>query len=431
MVVSIGIFYFDNSRNMIENQYMKSFDNSVTQLDSSVTEFLMTFENAVEMFSQNDMIRDLSEGPDTNYEPVQQLFKSFQESHQYTAYAYYVPVKPILDEKKLITWPDTSSELELSNWQPKLRPWYINAIDADGRVVWTKPYEDATTGDDMVTVSRMVYDQSGDIEGIIAIDVFLDELSNKVENFKAFNHGSAFLVDQSEVGYVFITKDLSTDVMDDILESDWIGNLYESNFGLFEMEHNDSKYYVTYTTSQVTGWKVFGVVEEKKILDETMNVLREVLVSTVIVLSLGLLCIVYISKQLSSSVKDIGHMIQVDTHSDVDQKTSSLTIGFDKAVSEVEDGNFETPRTLLNMLFDSETEMEKTQELMSLLDLETLDQSNLEILRESAEKLLKIRTELEAETSQRREYQIEQINRILIQVEDTLNVSFDLNVRSR
>lgn len=414
VLVSVGTFYFDNSKSVIENQYLDNFDNSVQQLDTSISEFLLTFENALQMFSQNDMVRSLPEEADTSLLQVEQMFRAFQESYPYSAYAYYVFKQPMEDGRFMVTWPDTSAQLKASDYEPESRPWYIGALLSSGESTWSDPYADATTGKLMVTVSRTVESDADTFKGVMAIDVFLDELTNKVENFKSFNHGSAFIVKSSPEGYVFITKD---EAFSDILNASWMDQIEDRASGVIEINHKDEPYYLAFRTNEITGWKILGIVEKDRIYAETMNVLKDVLLSTVVILGIGILSMTYISRQLTNSVKDIGHMIQQSPEKSA-EKPSPLSMEFERVSAESEDRDFEAPRTTLNMLFDSETEMAKVRDLISKSEEVGLSGSEYDEIEEMCVKLRALRDELIQVSSARRQLQADEIDKLLYKIED-------------
>ncbi|WP_053956740.1 hypothetical protein [Inediibacterium massiliense] len=56
---------------------------------------------------------------------------------------------------------------------------------------------------------------------------------------------------------------------------------------------NNIKYYVTYTTNPLTGWKVLGIIEEEKIYEKTKKIIQEIFTSSFIIILIGMMCIAY------------------------------------------------------------------------------------------------------------------------------------------
>ncbi len=63
-----------------------------------------------------------------------------------------------------------------SDYDPRERPWYKKALDAE-HPVWTDPYTFASTGQLGITLAKAVRDQSGAVVAIIGIDLSLASLS--------------------------------------------------------------------------------------------------------------------------------------------------------------------------------------------------------------------------------------------------------------
>ncbi|MBF8983800.1 hypothetical protein IZY60_09645 [Lutibacter sp. B2] len=423
-VLLIGTFYFDNSRMILKNQYIESFDHSIVQLDHSVSEFINTFESALEMFSQNDMIQKVVDDPKKYYLPSRQLFKSFQQSYPYTAFAYFAPNEMILENKKLVTWPDTSEELQYADWIANQRPWYVNAVKAKGKTAWTKPYLDATTKRPMITISKTVKNSNDEFIGVIAIDFFLDGLSNKIENFKAFKQGHAFLIDKDQENYVFITKDINDRRFDKIIKSDWIYKIFERKSGGFYIEENNTDYYVTYTTNVSTGWKVFGIIEEEKIYKRTRNIMKEIFASSFMIMLIGVICIAYISNQITMSVKDLNNFLNTnETDCNITiNKNDDLPNQFNSLLSE--NKNYEDlideSSSYINLLFEAESEMEKVMNIMNEKLLNNNDFDTLKELKNSIDRLIYFRNQFSDSSSKLQQIQKDNIENHMYLVSDKI-----------
>ncbi len=74
------------------------------------------------------------------------------------------------------------------------RNWYTQAADSTG-IIYTKPYLDPQAGKMVITIARAVK-KNGVLAGVLAADIFVDQVLNVVGNY-SFGEGSyAFLLDQ-------------------------------------------------------------------------------------------------------------------------------------------------------------------------------------------------------------------------------------------
>jgi len=79
------------------------------------------------------------------------------------------------------------------NYDPTQRPWYKQAVAA-GKLVVTKPYTDFTTHKLVMTFARPIFD-NGTFKGVVAADIFLDNVSATVNAIHPTPASFAFLVD--------------------------------------------------------------------------------------------------------------------------------------------------------------------------------------------------------------------------------------------
>ncbi|WP_168198378.1 cache domain-containing protein [Crassaminicella thermophila] len=403
----MGIFYLDHSRSIINNQYIESFDSSIIQLNNSISEFFSNFENALDMFSKNEMVQKVSDDPEKYYIPTMQFFKSFQQSYSSTAFAYFAPNKIILKNKKLITWPDTSDVLANTDWTASKRPWYKNAVKANGKIAWTKPYIDATTKKPIITISKVVKNSKGQLKGVMAIDFFLDELSNKIENFKAFKQGYAFVIDKDRSGYIFIVKDMQNRKFDKIIKADWMKRVFEKKSGSLNIKENNTDYYVTYTTNEITGWKVLGIIEKEKVYKNTRDMMQKIFTSSLIIMSIGILTIAYIAKQMTKSIKDLRESINDNENINGDD----LPNQFNSLLKENQ--NYESlideSSAYMSKLFECQWELENLMDIVKNKIEESYDIEIFRNLENIIDKLINFRNQFESSKSKLYQLQKENI----------------------
>jgi GAF domain-containing protein/HAMP domain-containing protein len=79
------------------------------------------------------------------------------------------------------------------------RPWYVNASPAQNKdrvAVWSTPYQDAALNGLVITTSIPVYGSLDQFEGVTAMDIQLNKITNLVSNIHVGETGYAFLVDK-------------------------------------------------------------------------------------------------------------------------------------------------------------------------------------------------------------------------------------------
>ncbi len=194
---------------------------------------------------------------------------------------------PVLANEPNLTWiyiGTASGLFRLYPWtdglpaeyDPRTRQWYLRA-QGSGETGWTELYVDAGTGDLAVTCSRPVYDSKNSFIGVVAADVTLKTLNERIINTRVGEMGYAFLIDEG--GRIIAHPALSLNgqqwddayVTENLLES---GNedmrsiaaaMVASEAGIARAEL-DTEVYVAYAPINCTGWSIGIVMPVEEII---------------------------------------------------------------------------------------------------------------------------------------------------------------------
>lgn len=204
----------------------------------------------------------------------------------------------------------------------KDRPWYEPAMK-ENDVYFTEPYMDEVFGKIILSVMKPIKDGENTL-GIVAIDIFLDELPELMQSYKIGENGYSFLI--SEDGTILYHPN-SELILEQKLQSlsGEMGNIgikmTNGEKGLELTEVNDGKEYIGYSPVTTTGWSVGTSITEEEALSGLNNF------SIMMILFFGLACfflilvvfillkrmlreipkVTYVMKQLA-----LGNLSQVD-----------------------------------------------------------------------------------------------------------------------
>jgi len=81
------------------------------------------------------------------------------------------------------------------DYRPESRIWYIGAYEADGKVFCSDPYEDVRTGEYVVSFSKLLFNENKIPIGVIALDVFISNISEHVACIQLMESGYGILLD--------------------------------------------------------------------------------------------------------------------------------------------------------------------------------------------------------------------------------------------
>ena len=104
--------------------------------------------------------------------------------------------------KTALTWRDKNLNIHAreldpkDRFDPRVRPWYEKALEHK-KIVWTDPYIFFTSQKPGITIVGPTYDNSGVLQGIVGVDIEIDELSTFIGNLKIGQNGQAFMINNN------------------------------------------------------------------------------------------------------------------------------------------------------------------------------------------------------------------------------------------
>jgi len=81
-------------------------------------------------------------------------------------------------------------------YDAKIRPWYQKAMEATNHTQWSDIYT-FSRGDVGITLITRIYDDNGEVQGFIGIDLLLELISNFLQNIKISPATQTFILDAS------------------------------------------------------------------------------------------------------------------------------------------------------------------------------------------------------------------------------------------
>jgi two-component sensor histidine kinase len=95
------------------------------------------------------------------------------------------------------------------NYDPRKRPWFIKAVK-EKKLIWTSPYVFYSSQKPGITTSMPVYSDKGVLQGVVGVDVEIDEISEFLSNLKIGKHGRAFILNSNGDVIAYPDKKLIT-----------------------------------------------------------------------------------------------------------------------------------------------------------------------------------------------------------------------------
>ncbi|MCL1074621.1 methyl-accepting chemotaxis protein [Shewanella dokdonensis] len=158
--------------------------------------------------------------------------------------------------------------LFVAGYDPRIRPWYKGAKDADGLFV-TAPFESATLKAMVVTIAEPVK-VDGQLRGVAAANLLIDKLTNSVRKLKLPGDGYGILLEQS--GVIISHPDAALNgkniaQADNRFTSNWLKKRADSD-ELEQMTYEGADKLLYVAELPHTNWMLLFVIDKQKIMSE-------------------------------------------------------------------------------------------------------------------------------------------------------------------
>jgi methyl-accepting chemotaxis protein len=214
------------------------------------------------------------------YDIVKNTLMEIHESEQDTLlFAYIAEADPSY-------FLDGEEGLSDSSFDLKTRDYY--AAIKDKKIYISEPYADATTGKMVVTIAAPVY-VNEKIEGLAALDITIDALSQVVGNSKLGDAGYFSLLTRDNI--VTSHKD-SNNILKSVNEvgisDNLLQNIISLNDEIVEYTYNNELFMGNNVSVGDTGWKVISTMPKDEFSANTNELIRNIIIIyilTIILLS--------------------------------------------------------------------------------------------------------------------------------------------------
>ena len=284
LAISYGTYY-GLSKNL-KGEFDNVTNQSISRVNGAVDSLYKANYESTDMLSNDPNATMIMANPDS----VQWLIKSFEgfvKTHPDTLSIYFGTI-----DKKMHIAP--AQELD-ATYDPTSRGWYKEAINNDGKVIATNPYEDAITKKYVMTFAKTVKDNSGKIVGVIGLDIDLELISNMVTNIKLGKNGFSAVLDST--GTVIAHK--NKDILGKNSEQEaWLKEIMDSKENKLTIKVDGEKYLVYKAVDEKTNFTTVGFIP---LAEQTAKII-EGLTIPFIVLVLSVIFVIVVGKVFSGKI---------------------------------------------------------------------------------------------------------------------------------
>ncbi|ANC76034.1 hypothetical protein ABE65_004095 [Fictibacillus phosphorivorans] len=305
-LLSVSLFSYFQTKQQLESNSNEQATSLSSEVKASTELYLKSYGDTIDRYSQDSRLinylktvkTDEEKGLNEVWPVVDQDFKHFLDLNKNVAVVYVGA-----ETKQFKTTP----KLDLpEGFDPTERPWYQTAKQTPEKIMWTEPYEDASSGEYVVTVTKPVLDPDTDeVLGVVGLDLNLAGLTSMINKTKVGYKGYPVLFDPKGMALVHPKqqgKDLSKET--------FIKEMYKNEKGNVSYTEQNKDRQLYYTTIAGTNWKLGFVYDQKELLKDAEELLNMILIFTSVAVIVALGVTYLLAKSISNPITRLQAQVQ-------------------------------------------------------------------------------------------------------------------------
>ncbi|MEK4566871.1 methyl-accepting chemotaxis protein [Alkalihalobacillus sp. FSL R5-0424] len=280
----IAIISFLSASQNVDKQLKGSAEESLLIIDHTISSFILNQrENIDYLASTSDVASFLEE--DTPEQRM--LLDDFQDSRTNVELTFVGT-----EEGHFIQSPNDSID---DDYDPRVRPWYEQALQQQGEMIVTPPYVSATSGSIVTTVAKTTDDGLG----VAGIDITLDALTELFSSIKIGDEGYVFLLDNENRYLAHPTETLGESA------SEAYRVFQESESGQIDTDLNGEATTLSFLTNPETGWKIVAVSFDKEVAQATQPILTTSGIVTLASIIVGMALVLLLVRTITGPLRKL------------------------------------------------------------------------------------------------------------------------------
>ncbi len=307
IVVSIT---FNQARQHARDTFVSSMHNEVKQIDNAFSFLFKQIEDNVRFMAKLPLIVEATPHvpiniktasahtfePDNSGSLNDRLYRYFSEyaaTHDDLAYMYTAS-----SEGGYLQWP--AGPLT-DNYDPRPRPWYLAAMQAQGNITRSDAYYWAPDDATIVSTVTQIKNNVGDTIGVLGMDISLHHLTALVKEFRYGESGYLMLVENNM--NVLVDAQNPQNNFSDLasIAEGQLTSLVDDQANQ-ALTINNEQYLVNSYTSPFLGWHFIGLIKMSEVDASTDTLLRITLLTTAVCLVLFIAISVVLSGSISNTI---------------------------------------------------------------------------------------------------------------------------------
>ncbi|WP_404996271.1 methyl-accepting chemotaxis protein [Caldifermentibacillus hisashii] len=283
--IVIGLTSYISAKDNTEDQIMKMAKKDVSIVGNTISQFMKAQMENIDYLSSEIIAGNIVNGEDAK---TREVLDNIQNAKEDVVEQTYVGN----ENGEFMNSP--TSFKHPPDYDPRERPWYQQAMDQPDEVIITDPYISKASNEVVVTLAKA----TADGQGVVAVDLKLDSLTNIISSIKIGNDGYLFVLDKT--GKVISHPNFDPGKE---LTGNFTKKMYDSKTGHFDYVFKKEAKKLTYVTNDVTGWKIVGTMLNNEVNQEVRHILMTTLYVIILSLIIGTTIVLFITRSISKPIK--------------------------------------------------------------------------------------------------------------------------------
>jgi methyl-accepting chemotaxis protein len=259
-----------------------------------------------------------------------------------------------------------------SDYDPRVRPWYKDAIQKPEEVIVSDPFEQSVTGATILTLSKAIKNTENEIVGVVRIELDMSKIYEIISNELGFEE-TIYVINQK--GQIILHPD-SDAIGQDISQEEYFKNLNQ-NSGSMYVQNGST--FLAYDKISDLNWTVITQVDTNNLFSEVRSTTNFTLILftiiAVVAVIVGILFVIYnIIKpmnKLKTYLSEVGEgnlstSVEINSKDEIGQMADSLNqaiSAWKNSIISIREGSLKIDSSAMELLNISKNSSQSAQTL--------------------------------------------------------------------
>ena len=323
-MLAVGALVYANVASHTKNDYMKSVENQILQVDNGLNNYMSTIEESIKMMSSVPIICQLDTRITSYIDrkgnngmiDMTPLLNNIYEAEVYKYLENFVKAHSAINEvsaavEKNGGYVQYPLKPKKDGFDPRQNNWYKVAINNFNGVNVSNVYKNAS-GDMVVSIMSAIKAEDKSVAGVLSAEVKLTKLSNIINNIKLGQSGYIILVDKD--GTILAHPDNSSYNMKKISDLK-ISNLKSINDVAkknVEVNINGKEYVVRLQKSANAklGWSYLSFVDKSEFTKSANSIGLIIILIVGVFIAISIFIAIQVSRRISNPIKAVAQHLE-------------------------------------------------------------------------------------------------------------------------